>query len=105
MTILAILAGSVIGKLYDPLAWCMIVIIVLLASQRFAWWATLATIVAATLANFAFIHPRLVEMGLRLDAARQARIFFALLIIGVVAHGIGRGIGLLARPRAGERRA
>jgi hypothetical protein len=94
MTILAILAGSIIGKLYDPLAWAMIGVIVLLAACRCPWWATLTAVVAATVANFAIIHPWLIQSGLTLDPARQARIFFALLIIGIAAHGIGR---LIAR--------
>jgi hypothetical protein len=103
MTILAILAGATIGKLYDPLAWAMIGIIVLLAAQRFAWWATLAAIVGTAMVNFAIIHPALVRSGLSLDAARQGRIFFALLIIGLAAHGIGRLIARYAN--TGERAA
>jgi hypothetical protein len=102
MTILAMLAGSIIGKLYDPLAWAMIGVIVLLAAMRCPWWATLTTVIVATVANFAIIHPWLIQSGLSLDPARQGRIFFALLVIGFAAHGIGR---LIARYSDTDERA
>lgn len=87
----AVLAGTILGKLYDPLAWVLIAVAFSFGAQRFKWWLMPVVAAAFTGINVALVYSRLAELGIAYNWKPKAiLIFSALLAISCVAYGAGR---------------
>jgi hypothetical protein len=95
----AIIAGSVVGKLYDPLAWLAMAVALGLGVSRHRSWTPLLLTVAATAVNIALVWSWWQETGIGWRNEAVLRISVAFLILSYAAYAAGR---LLARLRAGE---
>jgi hypothetical protein len=96
------MAAAVYARLLDPVVLAMVMVIIVLAATRWAWWMTLLVVTGFTAANLIIISPWLKEAGLAMTPGRGLHIFTTLAIIGVVAHGIGCAIAWALPKRGSE---
>ena len=97
LDLLAILAGSIYGKLHDPFAWLFIAFAVFFGLSRMKVWTPLALSFAATAVNVALVYSWWVEVGLGWRNHAVLRILLVYLILNYTAYAIGRLIEATCR--------
>jgi hypothetical protein len=95
-------AGSLVGKLSDPLSWVLVGAVFFAgATARPAWWPVAGAVVA-TIVNVALVYSWWLEIGVANQAVTRSALLLTLfLIISVAAYLFGRLVHRLTRPSQG----
>ena len=87
--LLAITAGTISGKLGDPMTWILIIACVAIAIARLPWWSPLVLSTIATVANVIILFSWWQHIGIGDRWGNHAvSIFIAYTIIAYLAYGI-----------------
>ena len=92
MAEIAALAGSIVGKLYDPLAWLVLAVCLGLGIRCFGLRWALLVAVAATILNVLLVWSWWAELGATKDWAPRS---FNLLVVHAVLALAGYWLGWL----------
>jgi len=93
MTYLAILAGSLVGKMYDPLGWIALICAFVIGAYRQHWWLAVLLAVGATILNVILVFSWWVQLGISATWLSRA---ILLLVVFCVICGIGWVLGRTA---------
>ncbi len=86
----AVLAGTIAGKLADPIAWIAILVGVLLGFHGKKVWSVLALAMLATGVNLAMVFPWWKQVGIAHQWPRRVSlILISFAILGAVAYVVG----------------
>jgi hypothetical protein len=91
------LGWAIVERLQDPLTWCLIAVVIVLVLQRFRWWQAFLVTIAFAAINITTMRIWMAASGRDFSSKEAWRMFVALLIIGLAAHGIGH---IISRFRA-----
>ena len=89
---LSALGSTVIGRLQDPLTWCLIGVVAVLAWQHYRLWQTFLVMVAFAAVNITTMRIWMAADGRSFPTKETWRMFLTLLLIGLAAHGIGYAV-------------